>query len=242
MTNRVVISQSMYFPWVGLFEQMRLANVYVRYDDAQYSKGSFTNRVQIKTPRGIVWMTVPLKGLRLGQTIDEVAIDDTQNWRLKHLILLKLAYSRTPYFSEMISLVNDVFDQSFRSVGDLAFATQMRIFSYLELNRTMKVIDIRELSLQGKSSQRVLDVVKAVHGDVYITGHGARHYLDHEMLERSEINVQYMQYLKTPYQQSHGLFTPYVSALDLIAHCGRQSAQFIQSPTCHWKEFTHESA
>jgi hypothetical protein len=240
--NRVVISQSMYFPWVGLLEQMRLANVYVRYDDAQYSKGSFTNRVQIKTARGVVWMTVPLKGLRLGQAIDEVAIDDSQNWRRKHLDLLQLAYSLTPCFSQMISLVNDVFDQSFNNIGDLAFATQTRLISYLELNPTLKIIDVRELDLLGKSTQRVLDVVKAVRGDVYITGHGARDYLDHVALEGSDIDVQYMQYQKTPYQQSHGLFTPYVSALDLIAHYGKQSAQFIQSPTCHWKEFTHEPA
>ena len=45
----VVISQPMLFPWVGMFEQIRLADVYVHYTDVQFSKGSFVNRVQIKT-------------------------------------------------------------------------------------------------------------------------------------------------------------------------------------------------
>ena len=57
--TRVVISQPMLFPWVGLFEQIRAADVYVHYDDVQFSKGSFTNRVQIKTARGPRWLTVP---------------------------------------------------------------------------------------------------------------------------------------------------------------------------------------
>ena len=55
--TRVVISQSMLFPWVGLLEQMRLADVFVHYDDVQFSKGSFVNRVQVKTPDGVRWMT-----------------------------------------------------------------------------------------------------------------------------------------------------------------------------------------
>ena len=45
---KVVISQSMFFPWVGFLEQLKLADVYVFYDDVQFSKGSFTNRVRVK--------------------------------------------------------------------------------------------------------------------------------------------------------------------------------------------------
>jgi len=36
----VVISQPMLFPWVGMFEQIRLADMFVYYDDVQFSKGS----------------------------------------------------------------------------------------------------------------------------------------------------------------------------------------------------------
>ncbi|NBX37756.1 MAG: hypothetical protein EBR10_11170, partial [Planctomycetes bacterium] len=49
---RIVISQSMYFPWVGFLEQMSLADIFVVYDDVQFSKGSFTSRVQAKTAAG----------------------------------------------------------------------------------------------------------------------------------------------------------------------------------------------
>ena len=45
---KVVISQSMFFPWVDFLEQLKLADLNVFYDDVQFSKGSFTNRVRIK--------------------------------------------------------------------------------------------------------------------------------------------------------------------------------------------------
>src|SRR5271165_5531971 len=77
----VVISQPMFFPWVGMFEQIRLADVYIHYSDVQFSKGGFVNRVQIKTASGIKWLTVPLEGVSLGQKINQVRIDDRRAWR-----------------------------------------------------------------------------------------------------------------------------------------------------------------
>ena len=86
---RVVVSQSMLFPWVGLLEQLRLADVFVHYDDVQFSKGSFVNRVQIKTASGVRWMTIPTRDLHLGQRICEVEVAPPSKWLNQHLALLK---------------------------------------------------------------------------------------------------------------------------------------------------------
>ena len=74
---KAVISQPMYFPWVGMFEQVRLCDIFVYYNDVQFSKGSFTNRVQIKAPNneGFKWLTVPLKDLKLGSLINKTYIN-----------------------------------------------------------------------------------------------------------------------------------------------------------------------
>jgi len=70
--TRVVISQPMYFPWVGFIAQMALADVFIWLDDAQFSKGSFTNRIQVKLPDGRKWMSVPLEGKGAFQTIRDL--------------------------------------------------------------------------------------------------------------------------------------------------------------------------
>jgi WbqC-like protein family len=238
---KVVISQSMYFPWVGCLEQIRLADVYVRYDDVQFSKGSFTNRVQIKAESGSQWVTVPLKKFNLGAHIDEIEIDSTQNWQGKHLSVLRNAYSNAPYFQEMHQLVESVFDQPLSCIGDLAFSSQMHLLDYFGLNPALQITNAKSLGILGQSSQRVLDIVRHLKGDEYITGHGASNYLDHALFEQSGVDVQYMQYQKKIYPQLHGEFTPYVSTLDLIANCGKQGASYIRSTTCSWRQFKHES-
>ena len=74
-------------------------------------------------------------------------------------------------------------------------------------------------------------------GDVYVTGHGAKNYLDHEAFERGGVHVEYMDYQRRAYPQLHGEFTPYVSILDLIANMGREGRDLICSGTVSWREF-----
>ena len=57
---KVAIHQPNYFPWIGYFYKMSLADVFVVLDDSQYSKNGYQNRVKIKTPTGSVWMTQPV--------------------------------------------------------------------------------------------------------------------------------------------------------------------------------------
>jgi hypothetical protein len=234
---KVVISQPMFFPWVGMFEQIRLSDVYIHYGDVQFSKGSFTNRVQIKTAQGSKWLTVPLHQRSLGQSIDEVQLDTSTDWRRQHLDQLRHAYAAAPHRKDMLALVESVYQQRHSTIGHLSRASMIACCGYYGLETGRRFVEVGELGVAGASSQRVCDIVKALGGTRYITGLGARHYLDHQLFEAIGIRVEYMDYRKLPYPQLHGEFTPHVSLLDLIANTGPQGINVIVSGTQYWKEF-----
>ena len=233
----VVISQPMFFPWVGMFEQIRLADVYIHYSDVQFSKGSFVNRVQIKTAEGIKWLTVPLRGLSLGQNINEVLIDERKDWRRQHVATLLRAYRDSRHCAEMISLVESVYSNRYETIDQLSEASLLAVCRFFGLDIGRRYLDVQDLGVKGESSRRVLDLVLKVGGDCYITGLGASHYLDHALFETCSVSVKYMEYRKMVYPQLHGPFTPYVSVLDLIANLGRAGVACIVSQTIHWKVF-----
>jgi hypothetical protein len=235
--KRVVISQPMFFPWIGLFEQVRLADVYVHYDDVQFSKGHFVNRVQVKTARGSRWLTVPLKQLHLGQRINEVCLDEAQRWRPRHLELLSRAYSAAPFVDAMLDLVREVYERRADNLADLAIASMEAVCRFLGLADQTEVLRSSALRVPGASTRRILDIVQHVGGDFYITGHGARNYLDHDLFEANGIRVEYIDYQKHPYPQLHGEFTPFVSILDLIANIGTAGRDVLVSPTVYWRDF-----
>lgn len=232
----VVISQSMYFPWVGLLEQVRLADIFVHYDDVQFARG-FYNRVQIKTAHGVRWLTVPTRDRHRGQRIDEVRIDEREDWRAAHLNQLNEAYRQAPFVNDMLGVVDAVFAQPAASLSDVSRQSILALAAYFGLDSETRFLRSDELGVAGASSQRLHDLTAAIGGNVYLTGHGARNYLDHMIFERSGIEVRYMNYARTPYTQLHGTFTPHVTALDLIANCGRAGLEIIRSGSLNWKEF-----
>jgi hypothetical protein len=234
---RVVISQPMLFPWVGMFEQIRLADVYVHYTDVQFSKGSFVNRVQIKTADGFRWLTVPLKNLMLGQNIDEVEVNEAKDWRKAHLAFLAQALRGAPHAREALGLVESVYAEKSSRLADVAIRGLEAVLAYFGLAHGRRFVRSPDLGIGGAGSPRVLGIVKQVGGTVYITGHGARNYLEHEAFERAGVRVEYMDYRRTPYPQLHGAFNPHVSILDLIANTGRAGLDYIHSQTVNWKEF-----
>jgi hypothetical protein len=226
----------MYFPWVGLLEQIRLCDVFVHYDDVQFARG-FLNRVQIKTDTGTRWITVPLKSLHRGQLINDTAIDNTKDWRNLHYELLKQSYRRAPFIKDMLYLVESVFSKEYPFLHQLTRQSMISLANYFGLTQNKTFIDATELQITGSGSQRLHDICTKVGATAYITGHGAMNYLNHEIFETSNIAVKYMNYRKMPYPQLHGEFTPYVSALDLVANCGKAGIQVICSEAIYWKEF-----
>lgn len=234
---RVVVSQPMYFPWVGILEQIKLADIFVHYDDVQFARG-FINRVQVKTSNDTPWLTVPTVGKSRGLNINQIKLDVTTDWRKQHRAVLVHAYAKAPYRDEMLALVDRVFSQEAETLADISRASVMELAAYFDLVGDRKFLSSSELETGGSGSQRLLDIVRTVGGASYITGHGARNYLDHEIFEEAGISVNYMNYKKVPYPQLYGAFTPFVTALDLVANCGREGKVYLTSETVGWREFS----
>jgi hypothetical protein len=243
---KVVVVQPLFFPWSGAFEKILLADIYVHFDDVPFSKGSFTNRVQIKTSNGPKWLTVPLRELHLGQKINEVTIDNRQDWRKRHLSILTQAYRNAPYRQEMINLVSAVYATDWTTISDLTIASIEVVSSFFDINPPNGFIRSSSLAINGQKSERVQNVVTALQGTTYICGMGRQsiqqRYLDHGAFEAQGIRVEYIVYQKIPYRQLHGSFNPYMSVLDLIANEGWRGKSLMVSRSVYWKSLLDTSS
>ncbi len=235
---KIVISQSMYFPWVGLLEQIKLSDIFVHYDDVQFTRG-FYNRVQVKNSKGIQWLTVPLQAHHRATNIDKVLVDNSRDWREEHRKLLTQCYRSTPYFSDMMSVFDEAHSTNATTLSDVSRNSIISLVRYFGLEEGRRFICSSSLNVPGRSSERLVAICGKLQASTYVTGHGARNYLDHELFESSGVKVEYLNYLKMSYPQANGDFTPQVSALDLITNCGRDGAKFICSGTTSWKEFVN---
>lgn len=233
--SAVVISQPMLFPWPGFFEALMLAEIYVDLDDVQFSKGSFTNRVQLKFPEGRRWMTVPLAGKGSFQTIADLQAAEG-DWRTLHRRMVRESLQDAPYLGDILAILDEVHGHD--GLCDLLISSIDVPAAYLGIPIRQRARS-HELGIAGHSWNRVLDMVRHLGGDRYITGHGAARYLDHGTFEEAGVAVDYIDYSCTAWPRGSGEedFTPYVSILDLIAWTGPDAASYLKPRTLPWRVF-----
>lgn len=233
----VVVSQPMFLPWIGLFEQMAMADVFVHYDDVQLPQGrSFITRVQVKTRDGVRWLSVPVDHRASGPRICDTHICDAMTWRKAHLETLRHSYSRAPGFPDMFALAQDVLLQPHSNLADFNIHGMERIAAALGLK--CRFLRASELGIGDRGSDRLLAICAALDASAYVTGHGARNYLDHRRFEERGIAVRYMDYAAKPWPQLHGPFTPFVTILDLMGALPFSDVRnHFKSSAVDWKAF-----
>ena len=218
--KNIVISQPMYFPWIGLLEQIRCADVFVFYDDVQFSRG-FINRVQIKKQDGVRWLTVPTKKFHQVSKINEIILDNSMDWKKQHLNYFKNFYNKSEYLNDALKLIDEVFSHRLNFLSDIGIYSTKALARYFGLDDNIKFYKSSDLNISGSSSKRLRDISAYFKCKNYISGHGALNYLDVSIFEKSNIDVRIMDYQKKKYSQQNGEFNPFVSALDLVANCGK---------------------
>ena len=233
----VVITQPMLFPWLGFFEQLCMADVYIYLDDAQFSKGSFTNRVQIDQGLATKWLTIPVSSSS-SSLIKDLRSPST-DFKRHHLAFVTQLFRKAPFKEDALHILRHAYEQE--SISDILIASTETTASYLDLHSRKLVTRSSDLAVHSSSWQRVLDLVKAVGGTKYLTGHGAKTYLDHTAFERAGVEVKYMDYSKTTWPRGQGMSTPYISVLDAIAWTGKTTKETLR-PRCRpWRDFLEQA-
>jgi hypothetical protein len=224
----------MLFPWSGFFELVASTDVFVHLDDVQFSKGGFTNRIQIKHQSGSKWLTIPLRGKGQFQKISDLAAVGA-DWKDTHRDLVRQSLAAAPYLASALDLLDSAYARE--PLIELLIASIEVTTNKLALNGPKRWERSSELAVDGSSWERVLSIVKAVGGTRYLTAHGAANYLNHAAFDDAGIAVEYMDYSKTIYRQLHGDFTPFVSILDIIANLGPDARNVISPKTVPWRTF-----
>jgi len=234
---RLVISQPMYFPWYGHLEQIKAADTYVFYDDVQFSKGSFTNRVQLLVDGVQQWLTLPVRLPRAAMGIQDVEVNSDKDWRLTHLRKFHAAYRKAPYLSDAIEVMESVFSVEGAHLSSITIDSVRCLATYFGIAETTTFIRSSELGIGGCGSDRVLAICQHLEANEYITGHGARNYLDQPSFERAGIKVSFLDYGLAPYRQLCQPFIPYVSSLDLVAMMGKEGRAAIGGSVVKWDQW-----
>ena len=229
--KKVAVIQSNYIPWKGYFDIIHDVDLFIFYDDVQYTKNDWRNRNKIKTSQGIHWITVPV-GSPNQRLIYEVE-PANPHWPRKHWLTLEQSYKNSPYFKDY----KDFFKHVYTEVewNNLSKLNQHLIkkISVDFLGIKTEFIDSRKYHLIGENIDRLLDLLQKVGATLYVSGPTAKAYLDDQSFIDAGIELVYKDYSGYPeYPQLFPPFEHQVSIVDLLFNCGPEASKYIWG----WRE------
>lgn len=222
---KVAVLQSNYLPWKGYFDLIKQVDKVIFYDDVQFTKNDWRNRNKIKTTIGTEWLTVPV-GKSIQRLICEVKIFDPK-WQEKHVTAIVENYESARYFHVLKPLIEEILvNNIWESLSDLNQFSIKLIANFLHCNTVFD--DSRNYQLNGKSEERLLELLAKVNASEYFSGPAGKNYLKVENFESKGIQLRFADYSAyKEYEQLHTPFIHEVSVIDLIANTGLAAPTYI---------------
>jgi hypothetical protein len=229
--KKVAVIQSSYIPWKGYFDIIHDVDLFIFYDDVQYTKNDWRNRNKIKTAHGVHWLTIPV-GSPEQRLIYEVELNDN-HWPRKHWATIQQSYSKRPYFKQYQDFFEHVYVKA--KWTNLSVLNQFLIKTisseFLDIKTEFR--ESREFCLTGQKGDRLLDLLQQAGTTLYISGPSAKDYLDERRLVDTGIKLVYKDYSGYPeYPQPFPPFEHQVSILDVLFNCGPEAPYYIWG----WRE------
>lgn len=219
----LALHQPNFLPWVGFFHKMIHSDVFVLLDGAQVPQGrSYATRTQIKTPKGVQWLTVPREhsGKR---TYQEQRVRPVEEWADRLWRTLECYYTAAPYWNY------GAFDQWWKEAihwPKLADVNNVLITWARHMMGIQAKVQVRGV-LDVPREELPLYLCELYDCQTYLSGMGAAVYNDPKRFRERGIELVYQDFTCPKYPQRWGKFVPNLSIVDLIFNCGLEARDVL---------------
>jgi hypothetical protein len=219
----VAIHQPNFLPWLGWWDKLARADVFVLLDDVQFPKkgGTYMNRVQLLVDGRAVWATMPVvrsySGLR---EVREIRTDASSPWRERLLATLRAAYVDAPYFETTMAVLEPLVLAPGDALADYNERALHGLAAHLNLDAG-RFVRSSTLESEGRATERLVSLVRAAGGTAYLAGGGTGGYQQDELFAAAGVELVEQEFTPRPYRQAGtDAFVPGLSVVDALMWCG----------------------
>lgn len=221
----ISVHQPQYLPWLGYFDKINRADIFVLLDNVQFKKNEWQNRNRIKTPNGLQWLTVPVI-YKYPQLIKEVEINNRDKWQHRQRQSIISNYKKARRWSLLEEFFEEIFSSEWKYVSQLNIFTVRRLAGILGIKTPIHIAsELGEFS--ENPDERLIAITKHFNGDTYLAGSGGRGYMEIGKYVQNGINVIFQEYKHPVYNQLFGDFETFASVVDLIFNHGGESLRIL---------------
>lgn len=220
----VAIHQPEFIPWPGFLNKMCLADIYIVLDDVQFAKGNWQNRNRIfSRDQGETLLTVPVQSTGSLETqIRDIRLSyhDGGKWQRKNWRILQANYSNHAFFEVYKHDMERLLRREAEFLIDYNFAFIDWFRSVLGISTPL--VRSSSLGVEGRRTDKLVEIVRSINGTTYLSGSGGRNYLSVERFLESGIELKFQKFSPPSYPgNTEGNVR---STIDLLLSVGPEKA------------------
>lgn len=204
------------FPYIGYFQLMAVADIFVVHDDVQYIKGGWINRNRILSRGKPHWVTLPVAAGAHQLNINQRGYASGAEGPRQFLRCLEAAYRTASNFAEVFDLVRRLLLHENRNVAAFnthalqAVAKSVGITTPLVLSSEMTKDD----SLNGEA--RVIAICEALGAKRYVNPIGGTALYRQARFAEHGLELCFLQPEPRAYRQFGSVSVPGLSIIDVL--------------------------
>lgn len=213
---KLVIMQPYLFPYLGYWQMVANADVFVVYDDVNYINRGWINRNNILV-NGQAWMfTMPLNKASQNKLINEIELNDDPKAKEKILRTIQTSYKKAPFYGEVYPLIEKVFFNPQKNLALFLKDQFETVFGFLDIRTKVFLSSDVKKDNALKGQDKILEICRKLGCDTYINAIGGQKLYSYDAFEKQNMRLRFIRMKAVEYPQFGKPFVPCLSFIDVM--------------------------
>lgn len=213
---KLAIKQPYFLPYIGYWQVIKSVDLFVIYDNIQYTKKSWINRNRMLMNSSDFLFSIPIK--KDSDYKDIVAREVSAMFdRKKNLSQIRTSYSKAPYFTQVYPILESIFNYNETNLFIYIYNSIKVLCDYLGIST--KLIISSQLNIDHtvlRKQDKVLGICNSLNADTYYDSVGAQELYSKDNFLDKGIELKFLKSGLVEYKQFNNDFIPWLSIIDVL--------------------------
>jgi hypothetical protein len=214
-TMKLGIMQPYFLPYIGYWQLIKSVDVFVIYDNIQYTKKGWFNRNRYLLNGKDALFSINLKNDNDFLNVNERFISPEYK-RAKLISMFQNAYSKAPMKNEILPFLSEIINCQEENLFKYIYNSVIKMCGHLEVNTEIVISSSLDIDHSLKAENKVLAICKKLGAETYINAIGGMELYSKEMFKEQGIELKFIKSKPIEYRQFNNEFVPWLSILDLL--------------------------
>lgn len=207
--------QPYFVPYIGYFQLIAAADVFIIYDNIKYTKKGWISRNRILVNSEPKTISLPIKNASDSLDVrDRELAASFEPYKLYNQI--QEAYRHAPYFEKTSSLLKNIIFKDHSNLFDFIHHSVILICNHLDIKTTIIKSSEIDINHTLKNQDKVLALCKSIGAQTYINPIGGTELYSVQDFKEHSISLKFGKSKEFIYTQFKNSFIPWLSIIDVM--------------------------